>query len=110
MRVRITHSIELERIPKKIMGFLQEVSSKSAGVVHDVDDIALCMEGDFSIESALKRIDKVRRELSIIDHIMSDCSDILHGYQKTMVQLREPQLPIEENHDDETGDEEVKEG
>ena len=110
MRVNITYSIEMEEIPEKVLGFLQGASSKGADIVHDIDDIVFCMEGKFSIEKSLELIDKVRRELANIDHTMLDCTDILHGYQKALVQLREPQLPIEENHDDKTGDEEVKEG
>ena len=68
------------------------------------------IDDNCSIEEQLSRVDKVRRELSGIDLILLDCSEILHGYQKTLVQLREPQIPIEENHDNETGNEEIEEG
>ena len=110
MRVNIQYSIEMDEIPEKILGFLQGASSKGADIIHDIDDIAFCMEGNFSIEKALEQIDKVRRELANIDHIMLDCSEILHGYQKALVHLREPQLPIEEDHDNETGNEKTEEG
>ena len=110
MRVNITYSIEMDEIPEKVLDFLQGASSKGADIIHDIDDIAFCMEGNFSIEKALEQIDKVRRELASIDHIMLDCTEILHGYQKALVQLREPQLPIEENHVNETGNKEIEEG
>ena len=110
MRVNITYSIEMDEIPGKVSDFLQGASSKGADIVHDIDDIAFCMEGNFSIEKALEQIDKVRRELANIDHIMLDCSEILHGYQKALVQLREPETLIEGSHDNETRNEETEEG
>ena len=110
MRVNITYSIEMDEIPEKVLDFLQGASSKGADIIHDIDDIAFCMEGNFSIEKALEQIDKVRRELANIDHTMLDCTEILHGYQKALVQLREPQRTIEDNHDNETRNEETEEG
>ena len=114
MKVSIRYSIELDEIPEKVLGFLQGASSKNADIVHDIDDVVFCMEGNFSIESALKQIDKIRRDLANIDLTLLDCTEILHGYQKALVQLREPQMPIgnlmEENHDNETRNEEIEEG
>ena len=106
MRVTISHSIEMDEIPEKVADFLQGASSSSADIVHEIDDIVFCMEGGFSIDSTLKQIDKIRRDLANIDLTLMDCSEILHGYQKALVQLREPQK-IEANHDNETGNEET---
>jgi len=110
MRVNITYSIEMDEIPGKVSSFLQGASSNGADIVHEIDDLVSCMGGNFSIENVLEQIDKVRRELANIDHTMLDCTEILHGYQKALVQLREPPTVIEENHDDETGNEEIEEG
>ena len=109
MRVNITYSIEMDEIPKKVADFLHGASAKSADIVHSIDDIIHCMDSRLSIEKALEEIDVVRRELANIDHTMLDCTEILHGYQKALVQLREPQK-IEVNHDNETGNEEIEEG
>jgi len=110
MRVNITYSIEMDEIPKKVADFLHGASAKSADIVHSIDDIIHCMDSRLSIEKTLEEIDVVRRELANIDHTMLDCTEILHGYQKALVQLREPQIPIEENHDNETRNEEIEEG
>ena len=109
MRVNITYSIEMEEIPEKVLSFLQGASSNSADIVHEIDDLVFCMEGNFSIEKVLEQIDKIRRNLTNIDHTMLDCTDILHGYQKALVRLREPQK-IEGNHVNETRNEEIEEG
>ena len=110
MRVNITYSIEMDEIPEKVLGFLQGASSNGADIVHEIDDLVFSMEGNFSIEKILVQIDKIRRELSNIDHTMLDCTDILHGYQKALVQLREPQRTIEGSYDNETRNEETEEG
>jgi len=89
MKVNIQYSIELDEIPEKVREFLQGGSASLADIVHDIDDIVSCMKGSFSIEKALEQIDKVRRDLANIDHTMLDCTEILHGYQKALVQLRE---------------------
>jgi len=89
MKVNIQHSIELDEIPDKVKEFLQGAAAKNADIVHDMDDVVSCMEGSFSIEKVLEQIDKIRHELANMDHTMLDCTEILHGYQKTLVQLRE---------------------
>ena len=109
MRVNITYSIEMDEIPKKVADFLHGASAKSADIVHSIDDIIHCMDSRLSIEKTLEEIDVVRRELANIDHTMLDCTEILHGYQKALVQLREPQK-IEVDHDNETRNEEIEEG
>ena len=65
---------------------------------------------DKATEKTLEQIDKVRRELANIDHTMLDCTEILHGYQKALVRLREPQISTEENHYDETRNEKTEGG
>ena len=110
MKVSIRYSIEMDEIPGKVTSFLQGAAAKNADIVHDIDDIVSCMKGNFSIDSTLKQIDKIRRELANIDLTLIDCTEILHGYQKALVQLREPQLPMGRNHDNETRNEEIEEG
>jgi hypothetical protein len=109
MRVNIQYSIEMDEIPDKVRGFLQGASADNTDIVHEIDELVFNMEGNFSIENTLEQIDKVRRELANIDHTMLDCTEILHGYQKALVQLREPQK-IEVDHDNETRNEEIEEG
>ena len=62
-----------------------------------------------SIDEQLKRIDEVRREMADIDLTLMDCSEILHGYQKALVQLREPKQQMEMNYDEQRN-EETEEG
>ena len=83
----------------------QKSQSIEAGIRYTIS----LMEDNMSIDEQLKRIDEVRREMPDIDLTLMDCSEILHGYQKALVQLREPKQQMEMNYD-ETGNEEIKEG
>ena len=114
MKVTIQHSIDLDDIPNKIREFLMKAVQKSDNIEAGLRYVVSLVDDNRSLQEQLERMDKVRRDLAEIDLILLDSSDILHGYQRALVQLREPQAPqtntMEENHDDETGDEEIKEG
>ena len=110
MKVNISYSIELDEIHGKIREFLMNATKKSSSVEAGLRYVVALMDDDSSIEERLNRIDKVRRDMADIDLILLDCSEILHGYQKALVQLREPQTITEENYDDETRNEETEEG
>jgi len=110
MKVNIQYSIELEEIPNKVRGFMLDVAQKSQSIEAGIRYAISLMDDNMSIDEQLKRIDEVRREMADIDLTLLDCSEILHGYQKALVQLREPRNMTERNHDDETRNEKVEEG
>tara|TARA_R110002110_G_scaffold58624_1_gene166665 strand:- start:171 stop:503 length:333 start_codon:yes stop_codon:yes gene_type:complete len=110
VKVNIQYSIELDEIPGKIREFLARAAKESSGIEAGIRYTISLMDDDKSIDEQLKRIDLVRREMADIDLTLLDCSEILHGYQKALVQLREPRLPAEGSYDDETRNEETEEG
>ena len=109
MKVTIQYSVDLEDIPNKVRDFLTTSAQKSQSIEAGIRYTISLMEDNMSIDEQLKRIDEVRREMADIDLTLMDCSEILHGYQKALVQLREPKQQMEMNYD-ETGNEEIKEG
>ncbi len=109
MKVTIQYSIDLEDIPNKVRDFLMTSAQKSQSIEAGIRYTISLMEDNMSIDEQLKRIDEVRKEMADIDLTLMDCSEILHGYQKALVQLREPKQQMEMNYD-ETGNEEIKEG
>ena len=109
MKVTIQYSVDLEDIPNKVRDFLMTSAQKSQSIEAGIRYTISLMEDNMSIEEQLKRIDEVRREMADIDLTLMDCSEILHGYQKALVQLREPKQQMEMNYD-ETGNEETEEG
>ena len=109
MKVTIQYSVDLEDIPNKVRDFLMTSAQKSQSIEAGIRYTISLMEDNMSIDEQLKRIDEVRKEMADIDLTLMDCSEILHGYQKALVQLREPKQQMEMNYD-ETGNEETEEG
>ena len=109
MKVNIQYSIELDEIPDKIREFLMNSAEKSQGIEAGIRYTISLMDDNMSIDEQLKRIDEVRREMADIDLTLMDCSEILHGYQKALVQLREPKQQMEMNYDEQRN-EETEEG
>ena len=109
MKVTIQYSVDLEDIPNKVRDFLTTSAQKSQNIEAGIRYTISLMEDNMSIDEQLKRIDEVRKEKADIDLTLMDCSEILHGYQKALVQLREPKQQMEMNYD-ETGNEETEEG
>jgi hypothetical protein len=110
MKVNIRYSIELDEIPNKVREFLVEATQESRSVEAALKYVVDLMDDNSPIDERLNHIDEVRKGLANIDLILLDCTEILHGYQKALVQLREPQTLMEENHDNETRNEEIEEG
>ena len=109
MKVNISYSIELDDIPKKVREFMLDAAQKSQSIEAGIRYTISLMEDNMSIDEQLQHIDEVRREMADIDLVLMDCSEILHGYQKALVQLREPKQPMEINYDEQTS-EEAEEG
>ena len=109
MKVNIQYSVDLEDIPNKVRELLMTSAQKSLNIEAGIRYTISLMEDNMSIDEQLKRIDEVRREMADIDLTLMDCSEILHGYQKALVQLREPKQQMGMNYD-ETGNEKIKEG
>ena len=96
MKVNIQYSIELDEIPNKVKEFLMKAAQESSEIEAGIRYAISLMDDNISIDEQLKRIDLVRRKMADVDYILLDSSEILHGYQKTLVQIRgEPELPDE---------------
>ena len=99
-RVNIAYSIELDNIPKEVSLLIERVAVRLMKLPDEVQASYRSLNaGHTNIQEELERIDGVRQELAKIDLSLMDCADILHGYQKALVQLREPQkaAPSSEN-------------
>ena len=99
-RVNIAYSIELDNIPKEVSLLIERVAVRLMKLPDEVQASYRSLNaGHTNIQEELDRIDGVRQELAKIDISLMDCADILHGYQKALVQLREPQqaAPSSEN-------------
>ena len=94
MKVSISYSVDLDEVPGKVREFLVQASESSVGIQAGLKYLISMADGNISIDEQLSQIDKVRRQMADIDNTLHDCSEILHGYEKALVQLREPQMPV----------------
>ena len=77
MRVNIAYSVDMNAIPREVIGLLPKGSSQ--------EDLLRQIIGDLeeeNIDSAIANIDYMRKEMFEIDQRLADCSAILQGYLK----------------------------
>ena len=70
MRVRLSYSVELEDVPESVAQLIEDEAGQLSYCDHAIDEINnLLREADPPVESALKKIDKVRQVLGSIDRL-----------------------------------------
>ena len=91
MRVNISYTEELDKLPDLISGFFMDCTTalmEQASVVNEVHPLVRT-EG-FTLQ-ALEQIDNVRKELARIDQRLEDSASILAGIHNYKIQLSQPQ-------------------
>ena len=101
MIVNISYSIEFDEVPKVVRGFLEnDVYPELSGeIIQAVSQaiVALDQEEE-NTAKATQKIDQIRETLVKLDMRLSDCSNILKGYQREL--LTEPSAQTQEAGDD----------
>ena len=93
MRVNVTYSVELEEVKQ----ILQEILLKVEGSVADINNNFLLAQKSINEDKekeAVKHIDACRKGMTMLDHSLFDCKNILNGYQQTMLHLSGDQQQI----------------
>ena len=92
-RVSVTYSVELNQVPVKVGELIEEAGAKLLKLSDRIDKASTSLKaGHSALHEELERIDGIRRSLSEIDINLLDSAEILHGYQQTLLQLREQVL------------------
>ena len=92
-RVSGTYSVELNQVPVKVGELIEEAGAKLLKLSDRIDKASTSLKaGHSALHEELERIDGIRRSLSEIDINLLDSAEILHGYQQTLLQLREQVL------------------
>lgn len=92
MLVNISYSIDFDEVPKVVRGFLEEdVQKELTGEIAEAinEAISALAEENENAGKAFQKIDHIRETLVKLDMRLSDCSNILKGYQREM--LAEPE-------------------
>jgi len=94
MRVRLSYSVELEDVPESVAQLIEDEAGHLSYCDHAIDEInSLLREADPSVESALKKIDRVRQILGSLDQRLNECEGILQGYSNAINQPDTPPQP-----------------
>lgn len=93
MRVRLTYSVELDEVPDSVADLLEDELHRVEEVKETIDTIlAALTEKEPHLELAAKSIEKARNSLSAIDTRLSECGNILAGYERAL-NPEEPPAP-----------------
>ena len=87
MRVNITYSVGIEEIPKRVATLLNEtIVNVSEGIMASLKLAENSIHQDNNINMALQAIDDTRKQMAIIDSRLAECTNILLGYQKILME------------------------
>jgi len=102
MLVKISYSIDFEDVPRAVRGFLQGDIKRGLDELLEVNlqnAISALEIDNENIGKTIKEVDEIREILVTIDARLSDCSNILRGFQKEILGLESQQqeAPTSEN-------------
>ena len=92
MRVRISFTVGLDEIPEKASKLISESSTDLQNVSETLNDLSINLVTDKQTVSTIKEIDTLRQKLFKIDSLLEDTSNILVGYEKTLLGISEEEI------------------
>jgi len=85
MKVKLTYSVELEKVKQKICEILDESSqSLESQVILMRQIVEMLPRDDVNETASLGLMDSIRRSLAEIDQSLVETSAILYGYNEAM--------------------------
>ena len=104
MRVNITYSEDLEKIPSILGGFVEEVAQGLVMQASETNDTKPLVATDGYGLQAMQKIDTIRRELARLDSRLEDVMNILGGLHNHYAGQTAPVETQEEPNDDDSGE------
>lgn len=83
MKVKLSYTVDLDDVPNEVSTILNLKTNLQYDKLMDGVYQALNQKNYFS---AIENIDIMRKKLSSIDLVLSDCQSILTGYTKALTQ------------------------
>ena len=91
MKVRITHSIDLEEVPKKVSEMLAPATRDIGNVVRWLENVQQDLESDsITPEMTVSLIERVRLVLGDADTALQEANNIMQGVVEYNKQKNEP--------------------
>lgn len=95
MNVKITYTVEFEKVPETITELMRQASSDLQVTGESLKANAFDEHEETPLQK-MKRIDAVRKKLASIDFLLEDCYTILAGYNRTLAEMHMPKQRTEE--------------
>ena len=89
MKVRITHSVDLDGVPSKVGGLLEATLDEMCEVAETMRATTCMIKKNLAVKECVKILDECRQRLAAIDSSFAESSSLLEGY----VQAIEPPEP-----------------
>jgi hypothetical protein len=102
MLVNVSYSIDFDKVPKVVRRFLQDDIQRELGVdvLSRIEDSIACLEdGRENVGETIRHIDEIRQLLVKVDVRLQDCSNILRGYQKEIIEPTRHNAPSPQGTD-----------
>jgi len=86
MKVKISHSVELDEVPDSVVDLLKEASLSTYDIATGLEEVVAKASENKEYLKILEELDKVRKDLFEIDKALEECYEIARGYQKARIQ------------------------
>ena len=91
-KVKITYAVDLDKVPNKVQELITESYYWLSSALISLEDLRLD-DGTANFQKTLEKVDKIRRALADVDQRLDDCTAVMSGYHKTMIDLSAPPPP-----------------
>ena len=90
MNVKITHTLELEKVPEKVKQIIQPVKEKLEGTIHHFAMLDFLLSGQSSVDDirlSRMHLDVLRKSLAHIDGLLEEGHSMIAGVDDYNAQL-----------------------
>ena len=84
-RVRVTHSVDLNKVPKLILDLQREALNLLVAILEEATKAKDSSIGDYPY--LIESIDPIRKSLGIVDANLKDAKDLMVGYLRTVTEF-----------------------
>ena len=90
MKVRITHSVDLDSVPSQVGGLLEATLDEMCEVAETMRATTCMIKKNLAVKECVKILDECRQQLAAIDASFAESSSLLEGYAKAIEPEPEP--------------------
>ena len=94
MKVRITHSVDLDGVPSQVGGLLEATLDEMCEVAETMRVTTCMIKKNLATKECVKILDQCRQQLAMIDASFAESFSLLEGYVKATEPVPEPE-PVE---------------